>query len=570
MKVIYLGKASRRSRYVPEGDEDILELLSNDWDDYGYGTTFMTSCRVDGETINLGSIKILVEDAKSTRSHLKTLLDNGWDGEFPIPDTRYISVAVEISFYEQLDALLGTAPTRKIAKKLRDASLLVRIEQDTDSLDLIQSQGFKDSLQRERGAIQSYLDTWKIFAKQDIAVLDLGFRFHDVFNQTSLLSLKYQSDSPLPHDINVLIGANGSGKSQLLHQIVKSWIDKDETGETGFVKQPNLSQVVVVSYSPFEQFPVDLHGRKFQDQDAYRYFGFRGRATTQGSAEKGKIRLSQTVPKRNAVTSFLDCLDHDKLYINVPKWVKKIEVAEKVLRVAFDFDFAAVCVSEYTRASRFYTESAPLSDPLYLTATINGVEKTFIPIASALVANLKITGLRKYVEINDGLTFFKNGEPVQLSSGQRLFTYIVINILGIIRRSSLILVDEPELFLHPTLEIQFIEMLKEILAEFNSKALLATHSVVTVREMPADCVHVLERTRDGLTISNPPFQTFGGDNQRISSYVFNDQNTSKPFEKWIKQQVETFGSAEQLLEECRDELNDEMVIQIKALGNDQW
>ncbi|WP_370683125.1 AAA family ATPase [Pseudomonas syringae pv. atrofaciens] len=570
MKVLYLGKASRRSKYVPDGDGNILELLSNDWDDYGYGTTFMTSCRVNGETVNLGAIKILVEDVKSTRSHLKKLLDNGWNGEFPIPDTRYISTAVEISFYEQLDAILGTDPTRKIANKLRDASLLVRVEYDIDALELIQSQGFRDSLQRERGAIQSYLDTWKIFAKKDIEVLDLGFKFYDVFNKTSLLSLKYQSDSPLPHDINVLIGANGSGKSQLLHQIVKSWIDKDETEKTGFIKQPNLSQVVVVSYSPFEQFPVDLHGRKFQDQDAYRYFGFRGRATTKGSSEKGKIRLSQTVPKRNAVTSLLDCLDHDKLYINVPKWVKKIEVAEKVLRVAFDFDFAAVCVSEYTRASRFYIDGAPLSHPPYLTATVNGIEKFFIPLTSVQVANLKVTSLRKYVEINDGLTFFKSGDPVQLSSGQRLFTYIVINILGIIRRSSLILVDEPELFLHPTLEIQFIEMLKEILAEFNSKALLATHSVVTVREMPADCVHVFERTKDGLTISNPPFQTFGGDNQRISSYVFNDQNTSKPFEKWIKQQVDAFGSAEDLLKECNDELNDEMVIQIKALGNDQW
>ncbi|WXF86327.1 hypothetical protein WDV92_19035 [Pseudomonas syringae pv. atrofaciens] len=324
MKVLYLGKASRRSKYVPDGDGDILELLSNDWDDYGYGTTFMTSCRVNGETVNLGAIKILVEDVKSTRSHLKKLLDNGWNGEFPIPDTRYISTAVEISFYEQLDAILGTDPTRKIANKLRDASLLVRVEYDIDALELIQSQGFRDSLQRERGAIQSYLDTWKIFAKKDIEVLDLGFKFYDVFNKTSLLSLKYQSDSPLPHDINVLIGANGSGKSQLLHQIVKSWIDKDETEKTGFIKQPNLSQVVVVSYSPFEQFPVDLHGRKFQDQDAYRYFGFRGRATTKGSSEKGKIRLSQTVPKRNAVTSLLDCLDHDKLYINVPKWVKKL------------------------------------------------------------------------------------------------------------------------------------------------------------------------------------------------------------------------------------------------------
>ncbi|MCV5791964.1 ATP-binding protein, partial [Escherichia coli] len=61
---------------------------------------------------------------------------------------------------------------------------------------------------------------------------------------------------------------------------------------------------------------------------------------------------------------------------------------------------------------------------------------------------------------------------------------MVTNILGAIRRNSLILIDEPELFLHPTLEIAFIQMLKKILRNYASKALLATHSLVTVRELP--------------------------------------------------------------------------------------
>src|SRR3546814_1200385 len=81
-------------------------------------------------------------------------------------------------------------------------------------------------------------------------------------------------------------------------------------------------------------------------------------------------------------------------------------------------------------------------------------------------------------------------------------------------------------------------MLKKILARFNSEALLATHSEVTVREIPAACVHVFEKTDEGLAIKRPPFQTFGGDVQRISSYVFGDSQASKPFEKWIEGQRE--------------------------------
>jgi hypothetical protein len=113
-------------------------------------------------------------------------------------------------------------------------------------------------------------------------------------------------------------------------------------------------------------------------------------------------------------------------------------------------------------------------------------------------------------------------------------------------------------------------MLKAILARFNSKALLATHSVVTVREMPADCVHVFEKTEDDLVLNNPPFQTFGGDVQRISSYVFGDRAVSKPFESWIRSQLEEVGSANELIEALGDELNEELIVQIRAMERGQW
>ena len=165
----------------------------------------------------------------------------------------------------------------------------------------------------------------------------------------------------------------------------------------------------------------------------------------------------------------------------------------------------------------------------------------------------------------EGVHFFQDGVPVELSSGQRLFSFIVINILGAIRRDSLVLIDEPELFLHPALEIQFIDMLKTILDRFNSKALVATHSEVTVREVPSACVHVLTRTDEGLAVTKPPFQTFGGDVQRISSYVFNDNETAKPFVRWIHQNLKRYDGVEALLAALGDAVNEELVIQIRAL-----
>ena len=95
--------------------------------------------------------------------------------------------------------------------------------------------------------------------------------------------------------------------------------------------------------------------------------------------------------------------------------------------------------------------------------------------------------------------------------------------------------------------------------------LLSTHSEVTVREVPSACVHVMERTDDELAISKPPFQTFGGDIQRISSYVFGDDDVRKPFERWISAKLKEYGGADALLDDLGDDANEELIVQIRAM-----
>jgi hypothetical protein len=108
-------------------------------------------------------------------------------------------------------------------------------------------------------------------------------------------------------------------------------------------------------------------------------------------------------------------------------------------------------------------------------------------------------------------------------------------------------------------------MLKSILKAYSSKALIATHSLVLTREVPRDCVYVFQPTDEGLLIKHPPFQTFGGDVQRISSYVFGDNSVSKPFEKWIDEQAENHGSREAVLAMLPPEdLNEELIIDLTS------
>lgn len=563
MKVCYLGRRSARRNAPPVGTENVIELVWDNWDDFGFQTTFPVLFRYDGEMVDLeGGLRLLVADEHSSHVALDKLIKAGWNGTFPAPGLDYISVPSDITFYQQLKARLGVGATIEVAQALRDASYLTR-NLDPAALALIDSKGFRDSLQRERGSVMAFLEGWKILENQAIAVSNFEFGFRDVFGERATVAFNFQSGSPLPHDINVLIGANGAGKSRLLHQLVAAWIEPDMVDEgLGFAEKPNLSQVVVVSYSPFERFPVDLDMEHLSDKGVYRYFGFRGRSGEPVKGKRRPIRLSHEFPRKNAAQSLVSCMADDQRYRALTDWARKVATFERVLRTAFDFDFAAVEI-EPGKRPKLYSKGDQVEGPIH----VDHGNKRFVPIAPHTMNRVDPQHLATICVLESGVAFFKDEEPIELSSGQRLFAYIVINLLGVIRRNSLVLVDEPELFLHPSLEIQFVEMLKEILASFNSKALLATHSEVVVREVPADCVHVFVRTDDGLVINHPPFQTFGGDIQRISSYVFGDNAVSKPFERWLREKVAEYGSSEALISALGGSLNEELIIQIRAMGN---
>lgn len=584
MDVIYVGKDSVKREAILNSHHSVILLLYDRWDDYDYKTSFPTYCQIGGKEVELPTLKILIKDQMTSYSYLDDLVSKGWDGVFPIKDLSYVSNPEDITFYELIDGHLGLDVAIEVAEILCDASYMVHIVEDANSLELVSSNGFKKSLQRERGSIKAFLDGWRFLNKQGISIGNMIFRILTSAGDIQPLSLNFATVTPLPHDINVLIGPNGIGKSQALIQIVDDWLRQvpGEKNETGFEEEPNINQIVVVSYSPFELFPLDSEtvdkksGNERKDHDIYRYFGLRTYEAGIDSNGKDykKIRLSRQWPHLNAAYSLISCLEDDRKYGAIKTWSNKIFTLYSVLKIAIDFDDIAIGVAGFEDIAKLFEDDAWILDDSYFNVDKiiddKGQPEAYIPIRSSRLDELDTNKLREFLHIHTGIVFLKGGSPIELSSGQRLFSYMVTNILGAMRRNSLILIDEPELFLHPTLEIAFIQMLKKILINYSSKALLATHSLVTVRELPRHCVHVFERTNHGLFINHPPFETFGGDIQRISSYVFGDKSVSKPFEAWLLEKLEEYGSAKKLIEALGDNINEEMLIQIHAMAEEKW
>ena len=220
MKIVYAGaQTDIRKRYLASKD-DFLLLLHDRWDDYSYKTRFPTLCRVGGEIIELGAVKILFAGEKSSHSFLVKKRENGWDGKFPFKDADYISVTETTTFYEQLLEVLPEEGALKVAQKLRDASYLAHVAQDDKALALINTEGFRDSLQRERSLQNSFAEGWRVLNGQALDVANLSFTFRNPTDGLSTLRMNFASKSLLPHDVNVIIGPNGVGKSSLLRQMI--------------------------------------------------------------------------------------------------------------------------------------------------------------------------------------------------------------------------------------------------------------------------------------------------------------------------------------------------------------
>ncbi len=161
--------------------------------------------------------------------------------------------------------------------------------------------------------------------------------------------------------------------------------------------------------------------------------------------------------------------------------------------------------------------------------------------------------------------FFNNGFPIILSSGQQTFVDLVVNILSLIKPNSLILIDEPENTLHPNLEVDFMRILQSILNDFDSFAIIATHSATIVREVPSEFVHVIKFDESAQPlITHPSIKTFGADIGTITNYVFDDIfKEEKPYENWFLKEKVNYETFEQFEEKYRSILNYDFLLYCK-------
>jgi hypothetical protein len=152
---------------------------------------------------------------------------------------------------------------------------------------------------------------------------------------------------------------------------------------------------------------------------------------------------------------------------------------------------------------------------------------------------------------------------IEISSGQRGMFHFVLHFLNVAGKGTLLLIDEPETYLHPNLISDYMMLLYNILERTSSIALIATHSAYVVREVPTHCVHILERRGSTSSITRPYLQTLGANIAEISLAVFGDSTVDAYHRKISETIARTNMSFEEILVEYRDVFNIDMLMEIK-------
>lgn len=136
----------------------------------------------------------------------------------------------------------------------------------------------------------------------------------------------------------------------------------------------------------------------------------------------------------------------------------------------------------------------------------------------------------------------------KLSSGQSILLYIITQVVANIRFDSLILYDEPETHLHPNAVVELMNTLYDLVNEFESFCIIATHSPIVIRELFSKNVYVLERESNIPSLRRINIECFGENLGILTDEVFGDRGVSKQYKKILTRLVSEGKSFDEILD----------------------
>lgn len=142
----------------------------------------------------------------------------------------------------------------------------------------------------------------------------------------------------------------------------------------------------------------------------------------------------------------------------------------------------------------------------------------------------------------------------KLSSGHKTVLLTITRLVETIEERSLVLLDEPEGYLHPPLLSAFIRALSDLLISRNAVGIIGTHSPVVLQEVPKSCVWKLRRSGANAVAERPEIESFGENVGLLTQEVFGLEVTDSGFHKILQSLAQRTDSYREAINELEGQL----------------
>ena len=302
------------------------------------------------------------------------------------------------------------------------------------------------------------------------------------------LELSFRKDNEIL-DIIVLAGVNGSGKTTILESI------KDFFNNTNInYDEPEKSNINLnIFFEEFEKNKIE-EAEKSSDTNKNKLSDFLN-ALKLYSFDKNEKRAFYEI-------QIAKRFENPPKIIYVPANNSFEEVETETSTLLRDYEFINIISSDVIRDIPSYIATrrnylATIEEDLTMKEITSKVVKEINSIFSVLELDVKLKGFSKDEK---SMPIFENsaGEEFDindLSSGEKQLFLRTLSIKMLEPKNSIILIDEPELSLHPKWQQRIIEVYKKI--GENNQIIVATHSPHILGSVSNENIFILYRNEKG-------------------------------------------------------------------------
>jgi ABC-type lipoprotein export system ATPase subunit len=494
-------------------------LAQDRWNDYSFQTLYHLSYysvkRGKREENVIGPVKILKRGQTESDGLLVTR-------DFQKLSSKFCSVGDSLDYYERLRALgkIGEAVLTHLRDVIQSPSLVADFQDEPGwrkSLFRDQKDGGASYRNLAAGIVQGHY-TAEPEDQQPFEFLVSGWS-NSIEIDTRSQESHSHSRPELPERVNVLVGRNGSGKSTLLSRLARvAFASTTERvapplSDLGKMLPEGVGfpRIVVIAFSPFDNFKLPGADKRNRAQIAkdmqdgvgrFAFIGLRNFGAEAGMdiSDLPNTMLGQQEPDTDRVSQTL---------------------LKSIAELAADFDRYRSMISENSMRRSV-------------------LEKALLDLEPGLLSDEWLDSASSGIDQKASAWF------MNLSTGHKIAVLAVYGLIACLESRSLVLIDEPETHLHPPLLSAMMHALRRILRQFESSALVATHSPVVVQECLAKHVHVVRREGEKFAIRPLLSETFGESIGVITAQVFGMQSDVTDFHGVLDRLVVKYKSLDEI------------------------